>query len=139
MEHLKLKVKLIGGQLPECRDVTNAGFDLFASEDHVVLSGQRGIVPLGITTEFSPQYVALIKDRSGVAITGRYSHAGVIDSSYRGEWKVVFSNEGNDWHIEKGDRIAQVLFLPIFHLIVETVDSLQESTRGASGFGSSGH
>lgn len=133
-----MELKIKGSQIPEWGDVTNAGLDLHSSINCVIYAGQRGLVPLGIVTQFSSQYVAIIKDRSGNALQGRYIHAGVIDSSYRGEWKVIFSNEGEDWRIQKGDRVAQVIFLPCYHLIIKTVDFLQESVRGDSGFGASG-
>lgn len=139
MSPLDLIVKSLGGQIPAWKDFSDAGLDLHASEDVVVLAGQRVLIPLGIATAFPPQYVAVIKDRSGMAARGLYTHAGVIDSSYRGEWKVIAENNGNEAIvIKKGDRVAQVLFLPCFHLKIQTVDVLPESLRGAGGFGSTG-
>ncbi|KKL66535.1 hypothetical protein LCGC14_2144030, partial [marine sediment metagenome] len=116
----------------------DAGLDLHSAVDVTIARQSRAIVPLGIATQFPLQYVGILKDRSGNASKGRHIHGGVIDSGYRGEWRVIFENTGDDWNIKKGDRIAQVLFLPCFHLLIKTVDSLSDSVRGSSGFGSSG-
>jgi dUTP pyrophosphatase len=74
-----------------------------------------------------------------VALKQRYTHGGVIDSGYRGEWKVMLSNDSQlIWEIKRGDRIAQVVFLPVFHPLIELVSDLGDSVRGADGFGSTG-
>ena len=138
-DSLDIKIKSIGGIVPQWKSEGDAGLDLHASADTTVPTGQNALIGLGIQTEFDPQYVAIIKDRSGLANEGIYTQAGVIDSSYRGEWKVLVVNTGVwDWVVRRGDRIAQVLFLPCHHLLVEEVDELTESLRGVHGFGSTG-
>lgn len=135
-----VKIKLLdGGVLPEWHDMGDAGLDLRSAVDMVIESSGAGLIPLGFCTEFAPQYVALIKDRSGLALKGVYTHGGVIDSSYRGEWKVIVENTSKaNWHIYKGDRIAQAIFIPCFHLIITRADKLSDSWRGIGGFGSTG-
>lgn len=139
LNSLGIRIKSIGGQIPKWKNMEDAGLDLHASVDMVVAPGERIVMPLGIQTEFGPQYVAIIKDRSGLAGKGICVRAGVIDSSYRGEWKVVMANCGEEtWDVKRGDRVAQVIFMPCFHLTIEEVDSLSSSERGGGGFGSSG-
>ncbi|MEA1998466.1 MAG: dUTP diphosphatase [Euryarchaeota archaeon] len=136
---MSVKIKSIGGKIPQWKNHGDAGLDLHASESMIIMPGKRVMIPLGIQTEFPPNYVAVIKDRSGLALEGLYTHAGVIDSSYRGEWKVIVENAGDiSIEIEKGDRVAQVLFLPCFHLIIQEVEQLSVSEREKGGFGSSG-
>ncbi len=137
-----LKVKSIGGKIPCWTSLGDAGLDLHSSEDFSLSPGELRFVPLGIQTSFSVQYVGIIKERSGLAGRGISIQAGVIDSSYRGEWKVLMLNRGGGvegtWDVKKGDRVAQVIFLPCFHLLIEEVNSLSDSKRGVKGFGSSG-
>lgn len=136
---LDLVIKNVGGIIPKWQNLSDAGLDLHASEDMIIRSYSKGIIPLGIQTEFPPQYVAIIKDRSSLAAKGFYTHAGVIDSSYRGEWKVVVENtSGVDWEVKRGDRIAQVVFLMCLHPSIVITDSLSGSVRGVGGFGSTG-
>jgi len=134
-----IKIKSIGGIVPTWKSDEDAGLDLHAAVNMTVLPHSQQIVPLGIQTQFSSIYVALIKDRSGLAAKGIHILAGVIDSSYRGEWKVIMLNTSDEpLLIIRGARIAQVLFLAVRHLEIVTVDSLDVSGRGCSGFGSSG-
>lgn len=139
MKHLQLQVKLVGGILPEWKSMEDAGLDLHASEDTTIRAGECAKVKLGICTAFSPQFVAVLKDRSGHGSKQKYTHAGVIDSSYRGEWLAILENASSeDWAIKRGDRIVQALFVPCFHLRIVETESLPDSDRGLSGFGSSG-
>ena len=133
-----LKIKCIdGGKLPKWNQ-QNAGLDLYANEDCIVGKNICKI-PLGIATEFPPQYVGLIKGRSGLASQGLLILAGVIDSSYRGEWIAAVKNlTDNIIIIKRHDRICQVIFPVILHLQITEVDKLTESIRGSSGFGASG-
>jgi len=136
--NLQLKVKLVGGILPKWVDMGDAGLDLYSAVDVTLPGGDVNVaVPLGLTTTFSSMYVAMVKDRSSMAVKGIFTSAGIIDSSYRGEWKILLRST-KLYNIKRGDKIAQVLFLPVFHLQVKEVDSLSESNRGIGGFGSTG-
>ncbi len=108
-----------------------AGYDLYA------VGAQKGrMIATGIALEIPSGWVGIIKDRSGVAVSGRgYTVAGVIDSSYRGEVKILFDREMN---VEAGERIAQLVVVPHFSGDVIEVGELSRTDRGASGFGSTG-
>lgn len=118
----------------------NAGFDLYATEEGSIGPGERVIVPVGICTSFSPEYYMRIAPRSGLAAkAGINVLAGVVDSSYRGEWKVILHNTSKlhfDWEI--GDRVAQAIPEKISTDQFEFVESLSETDRGNGGFGSTG-
>lgn len=118
----------------------NAGFDLYATEEGSIGPGERAIVPVGICTSFSPEYYMRIAPRSGLAAkAGINVLAGVVDSSYRGEWKVILHNTSKlhfDWEI--GDRVAQAIPEKISTDQFEFVESLSETDRGNGGFGSTG-
>ena len=108
-----------------------AGYDLYA------VGAQKGrMISTGIALEIPTGWVGIIKDRSGVAVSGRgYTVAGVIDSSYRGEVKILFDREMD---VADGERIAQLVVVPHFSGDVIEVDDLSPTDRGANGFGSTG-
>jgi dUTP pyrophosphatase len=118
----------------------NAGFDLYATEEGILAPGERVAVPVGIATSFNPEYYMRIAPRSGLAAkNGINVLAGVIDSSYRGEWKVILHNTSTlyfDWNI--GDRIAQAIPEKISTEEFTFVERLNETERGEGGFGSTG-
>ncbi len=118
----------------------DAGYDIFACEDTTIDPLSRKLIKVGVKTEFSEEYVGQINDRSGHAVKGVTVFGGVIDSSYRGEWGVILYNStGQGFDIKTGDKIAQVLFLPVGLPEITVVDGeLAESNRGEKGFGSSG-
>lgn len=113
----------------------DAGWDLYASQYLGMVKGERYLIPTGIRTEFSPGYVALVRDRG----SGPKTHivvAGVIDAGYRGEWFVqVFAT--NDTLIQPGDKIAQFLVMPVWSGNMNQVDELSNSERGEKRLGSS--
>ena len=119
---------------------TEAGLDLHSAMDTIILPGERRAVNTDIFCSFSPSFACLFRGRSGLAFKqGIQVLGGVIDSSYRGEWKVILLNTGkNPFHIQYGDRIAQAIFVKIEHPNVVEVGCLPESIRGTKGFGSSG-
>lgn len=121
-----------------------AGFDLYADEDCCIyphpLSGSHRLVSTGIALSIDPDKVGLIWPRSGLATRhGIQVGAGVIDSDYRGEIKVLLFNLGNSiFEIKRGDRIAQILIMPVYGQTILEVDDLGNTARGAFGFGSTG-
>lgn len=118
----------------------NAGFDLYATEEGSIAPNERMMVPVGICTSFSPEYYMRVAPRSGLAVkSGINVLAGVIDSSYRGEWKVILHNTSTTYfHFEIGDRIAQAIPEKISTEEFTFVERLNETERGAGGFGASG-
>ena len=116
-----------------------AGFDLFASDDISIDCGSRGLVSTGISTEFADSVAARIMPRSGLSVKGIDIGAGLIDSDYRGEIKVlVINNSSERIHIERGVRVAQIVFFPVFTHSIEWQGTVSETERGAGGFGSTG-
>lgn len=120
----------------------DAGYDLHSIGDYMVTPGQRALLETGLHLEIPPGFVGLIKDRSSVASAGIHTLAGVIDSAYRGELKVLLVNLGSDsCHIRIGQKIAPLLVVPAYTQSIELVyslDDLSASDRGAAGFGSTG-
>ncbi len=96
-------------------------------------------IPTGVAFEFPPEYGALVHDRSGLALKGICTLAGVIDPGYRGELKVVMTNLGKDtFKINAGDRIAQLRIVRREEAEFSEVDTLETSARDVRGFGSTG-
>ena len=118
----------------------DAGFDLRAGTGCVIAAGGRHTVPTGLRFAIPEGFVGLVRDRSGLAAKhGIHCLAGVIDSGYRGEVKVVVQNLGDQpFTVEKGMRIAQLLVLPVAAAELVRVQNLEESSRGEGGFGSTG-
>ena len=138
---LNLKVKKLDNFVDlKQREFGNAGFDLYAAEEGILLGSQRAAVSVGISTSFNPEYYMRVAPRSGIAIkNGINVLAGVIDSTYRGEWKVVLHNTSNiSFVFHKGDRIAQAIPERISNDNFEFVEELSETNRGSNGFGSTG-
>ncbi len=145
---LTVKLKKVSNNslaLPTYATAASAGVDLSADlgEPITVSPGENVKIPTGVAIELpNPSVVALVFARSGLASRhgiGLTNGVGVIDSDYRGEIQVLIQNLGNDpVTIKPGDRIAQMVFMPIFRAIFEDVAELQETARGAGGFGSTG-
>lgn len=118
--------------------------DLYAAVDDsmTVLPGQTVLVPTGFSIELPQGFEAQIRPRSGLAIKsniGLMNAPGTIDSDYRGEVKVVLTNFGkNDFIIRRGDRIAQMVIARYERIEWEEAPSLNQTARGAGGFGSTG-
>ena len=131
--------------LPTYATTASAGVDLCADlkEPLVVSPGENVKIPTGLAIELpSQQVVALVFARSGLASRhgmGLTNGVGVIDSDYRGEIHVLMYNSGHQpVIINSGDRIAQMVFMPVFHALLEEVAELQDTARGTGGFGSTG-
>jgi len=120
----------------------DAGLDLSSVENLTLGEGERALVPTGIAVAIPRGYAGFVQPRSGLAakhgITLTNS-PGLIDSNYRGEIVVIMQNTGHeDFEINVGDRIAQLVVMPVEHVELEPVQELPESVRGDGGFGSSG-
>lgn len=131
-------------ELPGRASEGSAGFDLRAAvEEPVVLeSGDRQLVPTGLVLEIPAGWEGQVRPRSGMA----WRHGltlvnspGTIDSDYRGEVKVLLINLGSERvQVERGDRIAQVVFAPVAAVHLSVVEAVEQTDRGGGGFGSSG-
>lgn len=128
-------------QMPTYAHPGDAGMDLYASKEATVWAYHRAIISTGIAMEIPRGYFGMIRPRSGLAVKHGITatSSGVIDSGYRGEIKVLLHNLGTqDYDIAVGDRIAQLLILPVLHAILEETDELSTSYRGQAGHGSTG-
>lgn len=113
--------------------------DLYAVEGTVIDAGATLPVSTGIALEFPATHGALVEDRSGLAVRGVTTLAGVIDPGYRGEIKVVVTNlSPAAVEVKAGDRIAQLRIVQRIEAQFEEVTELAEAPRGAAGFGSTG-
>ena len=148
---MELKIKplspKIGKEIPAPYYATpgSAAMDLHACIDQamVVPAGGRAVIPTGLAIALpSADYVALVYARSGLGIKHGIAPAncvGVIDSDYRGEIKVGLQNSGSeDYTVQPGDRIAQLMIAPVIQARLTLVDELDDTQRGAGGFGSTG-
>jgi len=115
-----------------------AGLDLKSTESVTLEPLRVTLVGLGIRTEFSEDYVALLRGRSGLALRGLQVLGGVIDASYRGEWKAILLNTHRvPIEIKAGDRVCQAIFVAVPKLNLTFDENLADSVRGVRGFGSS--
>lgn len=146
MNTLPVKIQLLRGQsMPAYATDGSAAVDLRAAvaESVTIPAGGRALIPTGIA--IAPErrdVVAVVAARSGLAVKKGIclsNGIGVIDADYRGEISVGLSNtSAEDFTVNPGDRIAQLLFLPVLTAAFTAVDALDETTRGAGGFGSTG-
>lgn len=121
--------------------VGDAGFDIRAAGSLVIESGQQSLVSTGLWLAIPLGWVGVVKDRSSMALKGIYTHAGVIDASYRGELKVLLSNRTTDaFVIEEGTKIAQLVVVPHCGAAkpVASKEMLGSTVRADGGFGSTG-
>ena len=133
-----------GLSLPQYESAQAAGMDLQAAVD-VALTlkpGQRDLIPTGFCIALPAGYEAQIRPRSGLALKHGLTclnTPGTIDADYRGEIKVILANLGQEpYTIERGMRIAQMLFAPVYQGRLQLVDNLDATERGSAGFGSTG-
>ncbi len=145
METLKIRKVSENAVIPKRATGGSAGLDLCACIDKPITlnGGETALIPTGLAIELpSAEYGAFVFARSGLAIKhgiGLLNAVGVIDSDYRGEIKVGVINQiGEAYTIEPGERVAQMVILPVSMMPVEEVETLGETDRGAGGFGSTG-
>lgn len=126
--------------VPKKQREGDAAYDLHAAFGGILHSDMRLAIRTNIACAIPQGYVGLIKGRSGLALkNGIQVLGGVIDSNYRGDITVILYNTGGTYFFQKGDRIAQLLVIPIHTFGEETVDELPPSLyRGEAAFGSSG-
>ena len=130
--------------LPAYESAAAAGMDLPAAvEQELTLApGERVLVPTGLAIALPNGYEAQVRPRSGLAARNGITvlnTPGTVDADYRGEVKVILANLGNeDFTIERGMRIAQMVIAPVIQAVWQEADSLPETARGEGGFGSTG-
>ena len=129
--------------MPEYAYEGDAGLDLRAAEDVALAPFERSMVPCGVAIALPRGYAGFVLPRSGLAAKHGISIVnapGLIDSDYRGEIKAILVNldAHETFEVKRGDRIAQLVIMPVPAVSLQEADELDETTRGAGGFGSSG-
>ena len=129
-------------ELPAYATEGAAGMDVVAAEDVTLAPGGRHAVATGLAIAIPPGFEIQVRPRSGLALKHGISvpnTPGTIDSDYRGELKVILINHGAaPFEVRRGDRIAQLVIAPVVRACWLKVDELDETARGAGGFGSTG-
>ena len=143
---VKILVKKLDSRvkLPSYKTIGSSGMDLMALTDKpiTILPKKSYLVPTGISVAIPKNYEIQIRPRSGLAAKNNISvlnTPGTIDSDYRGEIKIILFNHGSEeFLINNGDRIAQIVLMPVHKIDFEEVDNLPDTVRGEGGFGSTG-
>ena len=137
---MKIKVKLDpGAYMPTRAHSTDAGLDLYAMEKHLIPCNDSMCFDTGVHVEIPAGYVGFLKSKSGLNVRFGITNEGVIDSGYTGSIMVKLYNHGEHYvEIEKGQKISQLVLLPIITPELELVDDLEATERGDGGFGSTG-
>jgi dUTP pyrophosphatase len=128
--------------VPKYQTQGSAGCDIYANEYLMIKPGQRATVATGLKIELPSGFEAQVRPRSGLA--AKYgitvlNSPGTVDEDFRGEIKVILLNTGDEeFIVNKGDRIAQLVFSRVFRGIFQPTNSLSSTKRGSGGFGSTG-
>lgn len=138
-----VEVLIASGRVPEYAHPGDAGADLHAAEQHVLAPGGRATVGTGVSIALPDGYVGFVVPRSGLAMRHGITivnSPGTVDAGYRGEIRITLLNTDAEepFAIEPGDRIAQLIVMPVSRARFIPVQTLPGSRRGASGFGSTG-
>ena len=130
-----------GAYAPESAHDADAGYDLRTPRECIVTPGGYAIIDTGVHMEIPKGYVGFLKSKSGLNVKYNLTGEGVIDSGYTGSIVVkLYHNDpnGEPKHFMKGDKVIQIVLLPIYKPEIDIVDSLDETERGDNGFGSTG-
>ena len=131
-------------KLPEYKTYGASGMDIiaFIKKPISLKPKMSSIIPTGLSVAFSKDYEIQIRPRSGLAAKNNITvlnTPGTIDSDYRGEIKIIIYNHGkDDFIINNGDRVAQMVLSPVFKMQLKEVNELPDTIRGKGGFGSTG-
>lgn len=127
------------GIMPTKAHEDDAGFDLYAPHGFAVFAHESAVIDLGVCFQIPKGYVGFIKSKSGLNVNSSLTCEGVIDSGYTGSVRAkVYNNSDKDYFFNKGDKVTQIVFLPIPEVKLEKVDTLEDTERGDNGFGSTG-
>jgi dUTP pyrophosphatase len=139
----KVKTLNCNARIPFKSYPGSAGYDIFSIESVTIAPGSRLLIRTGVSLEVPEYYYIRVAPRSGLSVRGIDVGAGVIDSSYRGEIKVLLINNSKEFYnVQEGDRIAQLIMERCGNAeisVLEYYDELSMSERGQNGFGSSGN
>ncbi|KAL1925707.1 uncharacterized protein VTP21DRAFT_590 [Calcarisporiella thermophila] len=127
-------------RIPTRGSSLSAGYDLYSAKDIVIPARNRALIPTDLSVALPPNTYGRVAPRSGMALKNFLdTGAGVVDADYRGPLGIVmFNHAEEDFQVKEGDRIAQLIIERIFTPEVEEVEDLEQTIRGAGGFGSTG-
>ena len=143
-KNMKLKIKKIDDSaiIPNYAHNTDSGMDLYSIEDKIIRPGETALIKTGLKIELPQNTDAQIRPKSGIALKHSVTvlnTPGTIDEGYNGEIQVILINHGERlYKVNKGEKIAQMVIIPVIRVEVEEVNELQETSRGLGGFGSTG-
>ena len=125
--------------LPSYAQPGDVGLDLYAREDVTIQPGEHARIWNGFALEFPEGFAAIVKDKGSISNAKLHTMGGVFDAGYRGEYNVHLVNLGDEaYTVEKGDKVAQLVILPVEIAHLEEVAKLSDSVRGEGRFGSTG-
>ena len=128
-----------GAKMPTRAHSTDAGLDIYAKEEQVVPANGSTIFDTGVHMELPHGTAGFLKSKSGLNVNHGVTSEGVIDVGYTGSIRVKLYNHSNeDYVVKAGDKISQLVILPIWTPLLELVDELEDTERGDGGFGSTG-
>lgn len=128
-----------GAYMPEYAHDTDAGADLRSPVSFSIMAGDSMTVDTGVHVEIPVGMVGMLKSKSGLNVKHGIVSEGVVDEGYTGSIRVKLYNHGvGTYAVRKGDKITQLVIMPVHHTTFEQVDSLDETERGNGGFGSTG-
>ena len=135
-----MKVKLDkGAYMPERAHSTDAGADLRTPYDVIVPAKGSVVIDTGVHIELPPNTVGMLKSKSGLNVKYGITSEGVIDVGYTGSIAVkLYNHSDKPYELKAGDKISQLVVMPILTPTFELVDELEDTERGSNGFGSSG-
>lgn len=135
-----MRVKLNkGAYMPTRAHDTDAGLDLYSPETVLVMPRSSITIDTGVCIELPKNTVGMVKSKSGLNVKHGIQSEGVIDVGYTGSIRVkLYNHSGQGYKVNKGDKISQLVILPILTPDLELVDELEETERGCGGFGSTG-
>ena len=125
--------------MPVREHITDAGLDVRAIDDGIVRAKQSAIFHTGVHVQLPKGTAGLFVSKSGLMVNHEITSTGLVDEGYSGEVLVKLFNHGeNDYNVKRGDKIAQLVVLPVMYEPVEIVNSIDGGLRGENGFGSTG-
>lgn len=140
MERIAINVKLDeGAKMPTRAHKADAGYDIYARETQIVSARESAKFDTGVHIEIPEGYVGMLKSKSGLNVNHGLTSEGVIDAGYTGSIAVkLYNNSGYDYTVHAGDKISQLVIIPIFTPELRLATDLEETERGCGGFGSTG-
>lgn len=140
MNYIDVKVRLAdGAYMPTRGHAHDAGLDLRAMENHYICSGDSKVIDTGVTLVIPEGYAGLLVSKSGLNMNNAVNTTGLIDADFTGTIKVRVYNDGDEMlTINEGDKVTQIMFVELPHVVLVLDEVQVEGERGPNGYGSTG-